>query len=73
MNDVDYVICLNKPTVANVVEKTISDNVSLLIVQDESTNPGYVKLQLVINGEPQFDDSGRVVAITRLLQIVEID
>ena len=53
-SDVDYVYCINEWNVIDAVGAASTDTpFSLLMVRDEATKPGYVKLQAALNGTPQ--------------------
>ncbi|KAK3576562.1 hypothetical protein CHS0354_011240 [Potamilus streckersoni] len=50
-SDIDRVHCLNT-TAIQVLENWVPHNMSVLVVSDESTPPGYVKLQRIYNDLP---------------------
>ena len=53
-SDVDYVYCTEEWRVVDKIENAPKDKpLTLLMVRDETTKPGYTKLQCVINGIPQ--------------------
>ena len=53
-SDADYVYCINEWNVIDAVGATSTNTpFGLLMVRDETTKPGYVKLQAVLNGTPE--------------------
>ena len=52
-SDRDFLMCDDYFTVIENIDDAKLHDSCLLILQDESTKPGYVKLQLAVNGEPQ--------------------
>ena len=58
LSDVDYLISQDILEVFQTrieIQSTVSKPDSLLLVSDPSSKPGYIKLQLVLNGVPQID------------------